>query len=42
MRLHIANGRLIDPARGVDGQHDLYIAAGRGGAVAQQRLAHQA
>ncbi|OAE58727.1 dihydroorotase [Achromobacter xylosoxidans] len=29
MRLHIANGRLIDPARGVDGQHDLYIAAGR-------------
>ncbi|WP_313625967.1 dihydroorotase [Achromobacter sp.] len=29
MRLHIANGRLIDPAHGVDGQHDLYIAQGR-------------
>ncbi|WP_313694974.1 dihydroorotase [Achromobacter mucicolens] len=29
MRLHIANGRLIDPANGVDGQHDLYIASGR-------------
>lgn len=29
MRLHIANGRLIDPANGVDGEHDLYIAAGR-------------
>lgn len=29
MRLHIANGRLIDPANGVDGRHDLYIADGR-------------
>lgn len=29
MRLHIANGRLIDPANGVDGRHDLYIASGR-------------
>lgn len=29
MRLHIANGRLIDPAHGVDGRHDLYIADGR-------------
>lgn len=29
MRLHNANGRLIDPANGVDGEHDLYIAAGR-------------
>lgn len=29
MRLHIANGRLIDPANGVDGQHDLYITSGR-------------
>ena len=24
MRLHIANGRLIDPANGVDGRHDIY------------------
>lgn len=29
MRLHIANGRLIDPAHGVDGRHDLYIAHGQ-------------
>ncbi len=29
MRLHIANGCLIDPANGVDGQHDLYLAQGR-------------
>ena len=29
MRLHIANGRLIDPANGVDGPHDLYVAQGR-------------
>lgn len=29
MRLHIANGRLIDPANGVDGQHDLFLADGR-------------
>jgi len=28
MRLHIANGRLIDPANGVDGRHDIYTAAG--------------
>jgi len=28
VRLHIANGRLIDPANAVDGQHDLYIADG--------------
>lgn len=29
MRLHIANGRLIDPAHGVDGLKDIYIAQGR-------------
>lgn len=29
MRLHIANGRLIDPANGGDGSHDLYLADGR-------------
>jgi len=29
MRLHIANGRLIDPAHGRDGQQDLFIAHGR-------------
>jgi len=29
MRLHIANGRLIDPANGVDGPHDLYLAEGQ-------------
>ncbi|MGV2862674.1 dihydroorotase [Achromobacter sp. ESBL13] len=28
MRLHIANGRLIDPANAVDGRHDLYLADG--------------
>jgi len=29
MKLHIKNGRLIDPANGIDAQQDLYIAAGR-------------
>jgi len=29
MRLHIAHGRLIDPANGVDGRHDLFVADGR-------------
>ncbi|MGY6268455.1 dihydroorotase [Achromobacter denitrificans] len=33
MRLHIANGRLIDPANGVDGPLDLYIADGHVAAV---------
>ena len=28
-RLSIVNGRLIDPANGIDGQHDLHIANGR-------------
>jgi len=42
MRLHIANGRLIDPANGVDGQHDLYIAAGRVVAVGAAPDAFQA
>lgn len=42
MRLHIANGRLIDPANGVDGQYDLYIAAGRVVAVGAAPDAFQA
>ena len=29
MKLHIQGGRLIDPANGVDGLHDVFIAAGR-------------
>ena len=29
MKLHIKNGRLIDPANGIDAQQDLYIAAGK-------------
>ena len=33
MRLHIANGRLIDPAAGVDRRADLYIADGHVAAV---------
>ncbi|MGE8658615.1 MAG: dihydroorotase [Achromobacter sp.] len=35
MRLHIANGRLIDPAHGRDGPHDLFIADGRVVAIGQ-------
>lgn len=29
MTLHIKNGRLIDPANGIDAQQDLYISAGK-------------
>ncbi|AEK60637.1 dihydroorotase [Collimonas fungivorans] len=29
MKLHIKNGRLIDPANNIDAQQDLYIAAGK-------------
>jgi dihydroorotase len=29
MKLHIKNGHLIDPANGIDGKQDLYIAAGK-------------
>jgi dihydroorotase len=29
MKLHIKNGRLIDPANGIDAQQDLYIANGK-------------
>jgi dihydroorotase len=36
MRLHIANGRLIDPANGVDGLLDLYVADGRVAAVGRE------
>jgi dihydroorotase len=33
MKIHIKNGRLIDPAGGIDAQADLFIAAGRIAAV---------
>lgn len=33
MKIHIKNGRLIDPAGGIDAQTDLFIAAGRIAAV---------
>ncbi|MCP1405779.1 dihydroorotase [Achromobacter insolitus] len=36
MRLHVANGRLIDPANARDGQHDLYIADGHVVAVGRE------
>ena len=29
MNLHIKNGRLVDPANGIDALHDLYIVAGK-------------
>ena len=29
MKLHIKNGRLIDPGNGIDAQKDLYVAAGK-------------
>ncbi|HWU82931.1 MAG TPA: dihydroorotase, partial [Methylophilaceae bacterium] len=29
MKIHIKNGRLIDPSSGIDAQRDLYIAAGK-------------
>ena len=29
MKIHIKNGRLIDPANGIDAQQDLFIAAGK-------------
>lgn len=29
MKLHIKNGRLIDPANGIDAQHDLFVADGK-------------
>ncbi|HNQ58242.1 MAG: dihydroorotase [Burkholderiales bacterium] len=34
MKIHIKNGRLVDPANGIDAQQDVYIAAGRIAAVA--------
>jgi dihydroorotase len=33
MKLHIKNGRLIDPANGIDAQQDLFIVAGKIAAV---------
>ena len=33
MNLHIRNGRLVDPANGIDAVHDLYIADGRIAAI---------
>jgi dihydroorotase len=35
MKLHIKNGRLIDPANGIDAKKDLYIADGKIAAVGQ-------
>ncbi len=35
MKLHIKNGRLIDPANGIDAQKDLYIADGKVAALGQ-------
>ena len=29
MKIHIRNGRLVDPKNGIDATHDLYVAAGR-------------
>jgi dihydroorotase len=29
MKIHIRNGRLIDPANGIDAKRDVFIAAGR-------------
>lgn len=34
MKIHIKNGRLVDPANGIDAQQDVYIVAGRIAAVA--------
>jgi dihydroorotase len=33
VKIHVANGRLIDPANGIDGRHDVFIAAGRIAAI---------
>lgn len=33
MKLHIKNGRLIDPANKIDGQHDLFIVDGKVAAI---------
>lgn len=33
MKIHVKNGRLVDPANGIDAQKDLFIAAGRIAAV---------
>ena len=42
MKIHIKNGRVIDPASGLDTVQDVYVAAGRivalGGAPADARL----
>ncbi len=33
MKIHIRNGRLIDPANGIDAQKDIFVAAGRIAAI---------
>jgi dihydroorotase len=33
MKIHIKNARLIDPKNGIDGKHDIYIAAGKVAAI---------
>ncbi len=35
MKIHIKNGRLIDPANGIDAQQDVYIAAGKIAGIGQ-------
>ncbi|HEY8607311.1 MAG TPA: dihydroorotase [Noviherbaspirillum sp.] len=35
MKLHIKNGRVIDPANGIDAQQDVYVAGGRIAAIGQ-------
>ncbi|MEY4730781.1 MAG: Dihydroorotase-like protein, partial [Pseudomonadota bacterium] len=35
MKIHIKNGRLIDPQNNIDGEHDLFIAAGKIVAIGQ-------
>lgn len=36
MNLHIANGRLVDPAHEIDHNHDLFIADGKVASVGQR------
>ena len=39
MKIHIKNGRLIDPASGTDAKQDVYIAAGKIAGIGAARLA---
>src|SRR5690348_14503518 len=42
MKLHIKNGRLIDPANGIDASRDLYLADGKIAAVGAAPAGFQA